>query len=131
MLVYIIISTQTYICSFRYGHGLLVYKNQIIKNRILVFICKYVFKLCKNLEIKADAIKSDLKSKPTTDSEMDTHNPTSITTTSTTIEAECHIVITKKYHWIVQDLIKQHLILLEMWSQSISSEFYNQVKESL
>lgn len=98
-----------------------MYKNQIIKNRLLVFLCKYLFRLNKNLEIRDTnaTIETSQKTEPSTSS-------TTSTTTTTTSVCE-KIPISKKYLSVLQDLFKHSLIVLDIWSQSFSSEFYNQV----
>lgn len=129
---WICVDKQRVVSRSRYAHEMSVYKNQTVKNRILVFVCKYMFRLNKNLELQsAEALTTANMPKKLESTEIKTdsskQNEPSLATVSTTSNTAEKIVISGKYQSIVQDLIKQYLIVLDIWSHPFSTEFYNQV----
>jgi hypothetical protein len=94
----------------KYGCELAKFKNMILEKRLLVYLCRFMFKLNKNL-IECDNNKTNEETTANNDQES---------TNSNTKENNSKLAS-------IKDLIKQHLLFLDNWSQPIPTEYYNQV----
>ncbi|RNA26128.1 armadillo repeat-containing 5 [Brachionus plicatilis] len=89
----------------------------VIQNRILVFLCIYMYKLNKNLKLS----NADKSTKTKENQQSDA--------TTVTDNLSTPIPMNSKHYFLFKDLVKQFLIALDSWPSS--SEFYNQIIEGL
>lgn len=106
----------------RYGNQVPKCKSLILESRLLVHLCRTMYRYNKYLTfLNADGSTTVVEpcEKPST-------TPTNETIQLTT-ESVPVILIKKKSHLLCKDLIKHYLTMLDHWPQPICSEFYNQV----
>jgi hypothetical protein len=80
-----------------------------LESRLLVHVCKALYRYNKNLKFSSDISDSS------SDSNVDKQAQT--------------ILINEKSHFLCKDLIKNYLLMLDDWPQPSSNEFDNQVKK--
>ncbi len=93
----------------KYGCELAKFKSMILEKRLLVYLCRFMFKLNKNLTENHDEFLISNKDKE------------SINSTNSNINENTSKIAS------IKDLVKQHLLFLDNWPQPFSTEYYNQV----
>ena len=93
----------------KYGCELTKFKSMILEKRLLVYLCRFMFKLNKNLAGNDDETLLSNKDKESTNSTISNSKENASKLAS------------------IKDLIKQHLLFLDNWPQPFSTEYYNQV----
>jgi hypothetical protein len=94
----------------KYGCELAKFKNMILEKRLLVYLCRFMYKLNKNAGECNDNKKNEEK----------ISNNEKESTISNTKENNSKLAS-------IKDLIKQHLLFLDNWPPPFSTEYYNQV----
>ncbi len=105
----------------RYSYKVVDCKRSILESRILIYICRAIYKYNKHLTFPLEG--------PTASAGQATSIPVEQTETTTT-PAPLQIFINPKSLFLCKDLIKHYLIMLENWPKPICSEFYNQATKN-
>lgn len=92
----------------RFCNKLTKCKNYFLESRLLVHVCKAMYRYNTSLEFSSSSSDPTPGTDPSTDKKQT-------------------ILINEKSHFLCKDLIKNYLVLLDDWPQPACSEFYNQV----
>ena len=100
----------------RYGCKLPKFKSLLLETRLLVYICRAMYRYNKNLKLTTASTEKPQQINQKSDPESPVEQ----------VKAQL-IYINKKSHSLCKDLIKHYLLILDDWPQPACSEFYNQV----
>lgn len=100
-------------------------KQLMLENRLLVNMCKFMYRVNKSVCLETDSLL-DLNKLELSSSATSSDKPDKSESAMTVADK---FVLSKKYETVFKDLIRHYFILLDCWPQPFCIEFYNQIIE--